>query len=348
MRSERGCMSFSGFIVQLLNGLASASSLFLVAAGLSLIFGVTRIVNFAHGSFFMVGIYVAYTLVERLGTGLGFWPALLLAALAVGVLGALIEMVLLRRIYKAPELFQLLATFALVLVIKDAVLWLWGPDELLGPARAGPVGLGRDPRPPVPGLRPVPDRRRPGGARPGVAAAHAHALRHAGARRHARPRDGQRARRQPGLAVHRGVRARRPARRPGRRAAAAARAGHARDGPATPSAPPSSWWWSAAWARSPAPTSAALLIAEIKAVCIWLGVVDVFGISVSFSKLTLVVDFLVMAVVLVVRPVGPVRPAAGAEPLRRACRRSRCACRRATALLAAAALVLGCWRCCRC
>ena len=61
-------MSFSGFIVQLLNGLASASSLFLVAAGLSLIFGVTRIVNFAHGSFFMVGIYVAYTLVDRLGT----------------------------------------------------------------------------------------------------------------------------------------------------------------------------------------------------------------------------------------------------------------------------------------
>ena len=93
-------MSFSGFIVQLLNGLASASSLFLVAAGLSLIFGVTRIVNFAHGSFFMVGIYVAYTLVDRLGTGFGFWPALVVAALAVGVLGALIEVVLLRRIYK--------------------------------------------------------------------------------------------------------------------------------------------------------------------------------------------------------------------------------------------------------
>ena len=56
-------MSFSGFVVQLLNGLAGASSLFLVAAGLSLIFGVTRIVNFAHGSFYMVGIYTAYTLV---------------------------------------------------------------------------------------------------------------------------------------------------------------------------------------------------------------------------------------------------------------------------------------------
>ena len=69
----------SGFVVQLLNGLASASSLFLVAAGLSLIFGVTRIVNFAHGSFFMVGIYVAYTLVERLGGARG-----LLAGAAAG------------------------------------------------------------------------------------------------------------------------------------------------------------------------------------------------------------------------------------------------------------------------
>ena len=58
-------MSFSGFVVQLLNGLAGASSLFFVAAGLSLIFGVTRIVNFAHGSFYMLGVYVAYSLVER-------------------------------------------------------------------------------------------------------------------------------------------------------------------------------------------------------------------------------------------------------------------------------------------
>ena len=66
-------MSFSGFVVQLLNGLAGASSLFLVAAGLSLIFGVTRIVNFAHGSFFMVGIYVAYSLVANLGASIGFW-----------------------------------------------------------------------------------------------------------------------------------------------------------------------------------------------------------------------------------------------------------------------------------
>src|SRR6185436_18146832 len=126
-------MTLSAFIVQLLNGLAGASSLFLVAAGLSLIFGVTRIVNFAHGSFYMLGIYIAYSLVQKLGGGAWFWPALLLASLLVGAVGALVEMALLRRIYHAPELLQLLATFALVLVIKDAALWLWGPEELLGP-----------------------------------------------------------------------------------------------------------------------------------------------------------------------------------------------------------------------
>ena len=105
-------MNFSGFVVQLLNGLAGASSLFLVAAGLSLIFGVTRIVNFAHGSFYMVGVYIAYALVDRL-EWLGFWLAVPIAALTVGVLGVIVEMTLLRRIYRAPELFQLLATFAL-------------------------------------------------------------------------------------------------------------------------------------------------------------------------------------------------------------------------------------------
>jgi len=131
-------MDLSGLIVQLLNGLAEASSLFLVAAGLSLIFGVTRIVNFAHGSLYMLGIYIAYTLVQSIGhTALGFWTALIAASLLVGALGAAIEIILLRRIYRAPELFQLLATFALVLVFNDAALWLWGPEDLLGPLAPG-------------------------------------------------------------------------------------------------------------------------------------------------------------------------------------------------------------------
>lgn len=133
-------MSLSAFLVQLLNGLAGASSLFLVAAGLSLIFGVTRIVNFAHGSFYMLGIYVAWSLVDYLGADTWFWPSLALAALLVGVLGAAVELLVLRRIYRVPELFQLLATFALVLIFKDAALWWWGPEDLLGPRAPGLSG----------------------------------------------------------------------------------------------------------------------------------------------------------------------------------------------------------------
>src|SRR3546814_7985084 len=118
--------------------LSEASSLFRVAVGLSLIFGVTRIVNFAHGSLYMLGIYVAYSIVQAMGhTPLGLWFSLVAAALLVGAFGALLEIVLLRRVYHVPELFQLLATFALVLVINDATLWFWGPEDLLGPLAPG-------------------------------------------------------------------------------------------------------------------------------------------------------------------------------------------------------------------
>ncbi|HVG49225.1 MAG TPA: ABC transporter permease, partial [Rubellimicrobium sp.] len=105
---------------QTLNGLASASSLFLVASGLSIIFGVTRIVNFAHGSLYMLGAYIAWTLVSRFGPAdpLGFWGGVGLAALAVGLLGVAVEVLVLRRIYPAPELFQLLATFGVVLMVQ--------------------------------------------------------------------------------------------------------------------------------------------------------------------------------------------------------------------------------------
>lgn len=122
-------MDLSGFAVLFLNGLAGTSSLFMVACGLSLIFGVSRIVNFAHGSLYMFGLYFAYSLATHYlppNPG-GFWLALLLAALLVGALGAVIELLVLRRIYQAPELFQLLATFALVLVLSDLALWLWAP-----------------------------------------------------------------------------------------------------------------------------------------------------------------------------------------------------------------------------
>ena len=134
-------MSMDAFAVQFLGGLAGASTLFLIAVGLSLIFGVTRIVNFAHGSFYMLGIYVAYSVVARLGgTVPGFWASLLIAALAVAVMGVIIELLLLRRVYQAPELFQLLATFAVVLIVRDATLALWGPEDLLGPRAPGLKG----------------------------------------------------------------------------------------------------------------------------------------------------------------------------------------------------------------
>ncbi len=135
-------MTLSSLLLQLLNGLAGASSLFLVAAGLSLIFGVTRIVNFAHGSLTMLGLYMAISVSEWLGTssGWGFWGSILIAALGTMLMGVLIEILLLRRIYHVPELFQLLATFALVLVIKDLALYVWGAEELLGPRAPGFTG----------------------------------------------------------------------------------------------------------------------------------------------------------------------------------------------------------------
>jgi len=134
-------MSF--LVAQFLTGLANASSLFLVASGLSIIFGVTRIVNFAHGSFYMLGAYLAFSLVGKFMPamgGLGFWIGVLLAAVAVGLLGALMELALLRRLYRSPELFQLLATFGIVLVIQDLVLQVWGPEDLLGPRAPGFAG----------------------------------------------------------------------------------------------------------------------------------------------------------------------------------------------------------------
>jgi len=120
------------YIVQFLTGLASAASLFLVASGLSIIFGVTRIVNFAHGAFYMLGAYVAFTLTERFSGACGFWGGIVVASLMVAAIGVLVEMVLLRRIYHVPELFQLLATFGLTLMVEDLVVLIWGPSDLLG------------------------------------------------------------------------------------------------------------------------------------------------------------------------------------------------------------------------
>ncbi len=129
------------YIVQFLTGLSEASGLFLVACGLSLIFGVSRIVNLAHGSFYMVGAYLAYYLIGYLPTGIfSFWGGILLAALTVGLIGVIVEVFLLRRLYHAPELFILFATFGIVLIIQDLSRWLFGAEDLLGPRAPGLKG----------------------------------------------------------------------------------------------------------------------------------------------------------------------------------------------------------------
>lgn len=339
-------MDFSGFVVQLFNGLASASSLFLVAVGLSLIFGVTRIVNFAHGSFYMLGVYVAYTLVNRFGAGGWFWPALVLAAVAVGVVGAVVEMALLRRIYHAPELFQLLATFALVLVFKDAALWLWGPEELLGPRASGFRGsvaiLGRQfptydlflivVGPLVLGaLWLLLTRTRWGTL---VRAA-------------TQDRD---------MVAALGVNQAWLFTAVFALGAMLAGLGGALQLPREPANLEMDLQAVGAafvvvvvggMGSIPGAYVAALLIAQLKALCIWLGLVEVFGVPISFSKLTLVVEFLVMAVVLVARPwglfgrwQGPSRHAAATEaPLRPADARLKLAGIAAVVLLVLAPLL---------
>jgi branched-chain amino acid transport system permease protein len=296
-------MDFSGLIVQLLNGLAQASSLFLVAAGLSLIFGVSRIVNFSHGSFFMVGIYLAYTFVLHLSPFLGFWTALLLAAAAVGLLGALIEITLLRSLYQSPELFQLLATFAVVLVIQDAVLWVWGPEELLGPRAPGLRGaveiLGRSF--PAYDLFLIV-------AGPGLLGL-LWLLLH-------RTRWGtliRAATQDRGMVAALGVNQAWLFTSVFALGAFLAGLGGALALPREPASLELALNVIGAsfvvvvvggMGSIPGAYLAALLIAELKSLCIWLGVVNVFGTAISFSKLTLVVEFLVMAVVLIIRPWG--------------------------------------------
>lgn len=132
--------------IQLLNGLSYGLSLFLVAAGLSIIFGVLRVLNFAHGAFYMLGGYIAYAVVERVGMDDGgFWLAVLASGLALGLVAAGIERYLLRHLYDRDEIYQLLFTFALVLLIGDVVRAVWGtqalsisfPDSLRGAANLG-------------------------------------------------------------------------------------------------------------------------------------------------------------------------------------------------------------------
>lgn len=133
------------FLLPLLNGLSHATTLFLMAAGLTLIFGVTRIVNFAHGSFFMLGALLsAHWVTEWFPTwsesALLYAGAMVLGAVAAALVGALVEWVLLRRMYGVPELYQLVATFGLTLALHDLMRWFFGPEEVFAPRFPGLKG----------------------------------------------------------------------------------------------------------------------------------------------------------------------------------------------------------------
>jgi branched-subunit amino acid ABC-type transport system permease component len=118
-------MVSTGLLIdQVITGISIGSWLFLIAVGLSLIFGVLEVLNFAHGALYMIGAYMAIVAINQsLG---GFWVGVLLAALVVGLLGVIIEMGFLRRVYDREELDQLLLTFAFVLIITDSVRFIFG------------------------------------------------------------------------------------------------------------------------------------------------------------------------------------------------------------------------------
>lgn len=115
---------------QSLSGLTAAMFLFLIASGLSLIFGVLRVLNFAHGTFYMLGAYCAFQIVQWIGPGPGrFWLAALGAAAAVAALGGIVERFLFRHLYGKEELYQLLFTYALVLILSDTAKIFWGTQQ---------------------------------------------------------------------------------------------------------------------------------------------------------------------------------------------------------------------------
>ncbi|MDQ0316010.1 ABC transporter permease [Amorphus orientalis] len=316
-------MTLDGLLFQALNGLAQASSLFMVAAGLSLVFGVTRIVNLAHGSFFMLGLYLAWTVATTVGGALGFWGALLVAPLIVAGLGVVIEVAILRRLYRAPELFQLLSTFAVLLVLNDAALYLWGPEDLLGPRAAGLEGavtlLGR--RFPTYDLFLI-------AIGPAVLLA-LHVL-------VSRSRFGRLIRaatEDREMVGALGVNQALLFTAVFALAAGLAGLGGALQLPRQPAtltldldiiADAFVVTVVGGMGSIPGAFLAAILIAEIKALCIGIGQISVFGLDLNLSKFTLVAEFVVMAVVLVIRPYGllgrappPVRSSAPPEaPLR--------------------------------
>jgi len=123
-------MSPDFLVVQVLNGIAYGLLIFLLAAGLSLVFGMMHVVNLVHGSFFMFGGYLGYSMFRATQN---FWLAMLVAPIVVGVLGILIETLLLKRLYTRPLLDQVVLTFGLSFIAADVVRGIWGANELVLP-----------------------------------------------------------------------------------------------------------------------------------------------------------------------------------------------------------------------
>lgn len=117
----------SDYVVQIVSGLGAGAVLFLVASGLTLIFGALRVINFAHGSLYAIGAYLAFSLGNEIGFGNAtFWVVLFLSGLIVAVIGAFLEVAFFRPIYRRPLLTQLLVTFAFVLIIAGVIRSVWG------------------------------------------------------------------------------------------------------------------------------------------------------------------------------------------------------------------------------
>jgi branched-subunit amino acid ABC-type transport system permease component len=129
----------SHYLITLLSALSDASSLFIAAAGLTLVFGALRIINIAHGSFYAFGAFGVASLVGSAAGGGRFWLALVAVPLAVGALGAGVEVTVLRRVYPRDHLAQLVATYALFLIFADLAPRLWGSQPRSVPV---PAGLG--------------------------------------------------------------------------------------------------------------------------------------------------------------------------------------------------------------
>jgi len=118
-------MDFETFLIQLLNGVQYGLLLFLVASGLTLVFGIMGVINIAHGSFYMIGAYLAWSLSERFGN---LWAAIAVGVMLSVLLGMVLEWLLIKKLYARDHLYQVLLTYGLILVFEEMRSVIWGDD----------------------------------------------------------------------------------------------------------------------------------------------------------------------------------------------------------------------------